>query len=172
MATCGAVYKQALLYSDANRHLRWLRHLRTVGSVTGPYFFAITANWLSAGESVTGPCFWPSGCNLQVSLGGISTTLPSDFREGSLPFKFCLGPASPPGRCVVLPLILFLLIAPTPRGLAKSVHRGSTARAFQFPSSAVPALLSLLFRLASPQEGNLSFRLASSPDCSYSLVLV
>lgn len=70
LATCEAVYKQALLYSDANRHLRWLRHLRTVGSVTGPYFFAIIANWLSAGESVTGPCFWPSGCNLQVSLGG------------------------------------------------------------------------------------------------------
>ena len=39
LATCGAVYKQALLYSDANRHLWWLRHLRTVGSVTGPYFF-------------------------------------------------------------------------------------------------------------------------------------
>ena len=40
LATCGAVYKQALLYSDANRHLRWLRHLWTVGSVTGHFLFA------------------------------------------------------------------------------------------------------------------------------------
>ena len=62
----------------------------------------------------------------------------------------------------------YFLIAPTHRGLAKSVHRGSTAWAFQFSSSAVPELLSLLFRLASPQEGYLPFRLASSPGCSYS----
>ena len=40
LATCGAVYKQALLYSDANRHLRWLRHLWTAGSVTGHFLFA------------------------------------------------------------------------------------------------------------------------------------
>lgn len=93
---CFSIKKVCLARFRSRSKLRWLRHLRTVGSVTGPYFFAIIANWLSAGESVTGPCFWPSGCNLQVSLGGISTTLPSDPREGSLPFKFCLGPAPPP----------------------------------------------------------------------------
>ena len=105
------------------------------------FLFAIIANWLSAGVSVTGPCLarW-SLCNLPFSLGG-SFLPPSlqTFGRGPHPLVYFRSPPVP----VVLPLIYFL--SPTPRSpwaYKNRFSRGSTARAFQFPSSAVPALLS------------------------------
>jgi len=76
-------------------------------ALLGIFFLQIIANWLSAGESVTGPCLarW-SLRNLRFSLGG-SFLPPSlqTFGRGPHPIVYFRSPPVP----VVLPLILFPL---------------------------------------------------------------
>ena len=111
-------------------------------ALLGIFFLQIIANWFSAGVSVTGPCLarW-SLRNAPFSLGG-SFLPPSlqSFGRGPHPIVYFRSPPVP----VVLPLILFPLAHP-PWAYKIDSLRGATARAFQFPSSAVPALLASNF---------------------------